>query len=155
MVSVLRVINNFSMVNIISKLSDELAATSLVVALGSNSDSERSFKIASAELSKLGTIQRSSLIVGRDYTGQTQDIYYNACVYLVLDSPWLMQKLHDVLKYIERSCGRHKGEKTVPMDLDILAISDGQRWHISQKRLPFKEHERVGLAEVAEFLLDD
>lgn len=139
--------------NTMGDLSDELMVRCLVIALGSNADSEHAFSIAKAELIKLGNVRHSSMVIGRDFTGRTQAIYHNACVHLKLDKPCLMSVIYHKLKTIERLCGRTDDRNAVPMDLDVLAVSDGHGWRISKKRLPFKAHERAGLSEVAVFLL--
>lgn len=114
-------------------LSDELMVRSLVIALGSNADSEHAFSIAKAELIKLGNVRHSSMVIGRDFTGKTQAIYHNACVHLKLDKPCLMSVIYHKLKTIERLCGRTDDRNAVPMDLDVLAVSDGHGWRISKK----------------------
>ena len=139
--------------NTIGDLRDELMVRCLVIALGSHADSEHAFSIAKAELIKLGDVCHSSVVIGRDFTGRTQAIYHNACVHLKLDEPCSMGVICHKLKAIERLCGRTDDRNAVSMDLDVLAVSDGHGWSISQKRLPFKAHERAGLSEVADFLL--
>lgn len=134
-------------------LQSNLNVISIIIALGSNINHERAFATAIAELGKLGEVRLSSLTVGEDFTGRTTLIYHNACALISLYQASDFETLVARLKDIEKRCGRVSGSQDVPMDLDILAVFDGTMWQISQKRLPFKAHERVGLSEVADFLL--
>ncbi|MDO4441742.1 MAG: 2-amino-4-hydroxy-6-hydroxymethyldihydropteridine diphosphokinase [Moraxella sp.] len=138
---------------IISDVLDK-QITALVIAMGSNHNANSSFTIALTALCELGHVRCSSVVVGRDFTGRTSDEYHNACAVLNLDHPQSVDDIHGQLKHIERLCGRELGGSSVPMDLDILAVFDGTDWLVSQKRLPFKAHERAGLSEVATFLLE-
>lgn len=130
-----------------------LIVSAFVVAMGSNSHAEQAFVIAECELTSLGELQMSAKTVGLDFTGRTDSVYHNACAMVSLNEPMVFTDLYWQLKDIERQCGRVQGGQGVPMDLDILAVFDGTVWQISQKRLPFKAHERAGLSEVASFLL--
>lgn len=123
-----------------------------IIALGSNFNSELAFEIATQELYALGDMVMSSKIIGKDFTGKTDRIYHNAVVFLRLFHLLDYDELNDILKNIEKQCGRNEDKMRVPMDLDILAFYD-KDWQIVSKRLPFKEHEKKGLSEVAPFLL--
>lgn len=128
--------------------------TQYIIALGSNLDSETAFAIAIKELQQLGEVLMSSIVIGKDFTGKTNRIYHNAVVFLVLCEPMTFNEFNFILKNIEKQCGRGDDKIKVPMDLDVLASYDGG-WQVIRKRLPFKEHEKKGLQEVASFLLDD
>ncbi|MDO4896956.1 MAG: 2-amino-4-hydroxy-6-hydroxymethyldihydropteridine diphosphokinase [Moraxella sp.] len=125
-----------------------------IIALGSNHDSEISFKIALDELKTWGDVMLSSVILGKDFTGKTELIYHNAVMMISLYEPMTYDDFNELLKNIESKCGRenHSILKFVPMDLDILAYCDDD-WHIIKKRTPFKDHEKKGLNEIAPFLL--
>lgn len=127
-----------------------------IIALGSNFNSELAFEIATQELHTLGDVLMSSTIIGKDFTGKTDRIYHNAVVFLTLFQPLDYDKFNGILKNIEKKCGRTDDKMQVsiqvPMDLDILAFYEND-WQIVAKRLPFKEHEKKGLFEVAPFLL--
>lgn len=120
--------------------------------MGSNFNSELAFEIVTQELYALGDMVMSSKIIGKDFTGKTDRIYHNAVVFLRLFHLLDYDELNDILKNIEKQCGRNEDKMRVPMDLDILAFYD-KDWQIVSKRLPFKEHEKKGLGEVAPFLL--
>lgn len=139
----------------VSDLSSQgnFTVSAFVVAMGSNSHAEQSFAIAEQELAVLGGVKMSVQTVGLDFTGRTKLIYRNACAVVELCEPMGFADLYKQLKHIERLCGREQDRQIVPMDLDILAVFADDGWQISQKRLPFKEHERVGLLAVADFLL--
>ena len=126
--------------------------TQYIIALGSNFNSELAFEIATQELYTLGDMVMSSKIIGKDFTGKTDRIYHNAVVFLRLFHLLDYDELNDILKNIEKQCGRNEDKMRVPMDLDILAFYEND-WQILSKRLPFKEHEKKGLSEVAPFLL--
>lgn len=129
-----------------------------VIAIGSNTDSELAFLSMKNELLKLGEFILSETIIGKDFTHKTENIYHNACLILKLNCPLLFNDLNQTLKKIEIVCGRKKESDKVAMDLDILAINhdyDNGKWHIIPKRLPFKQHEKTGLLQIAPFLLED
>ncbi|MBE9590428.1 2-amino-4-hydroxy-6-hydroxymethyldihydropteridine diphosphokinase [Moraxella sp. K127] len=128
-----------------------------IIALGSNHDSEMSFKIALDELKSWGDVDLSSVIIGKDFTGKTELIYHNAVMMIKLYKPMNYDEFNDVLKNIEIQCGREHDNsfKKVPMDLDVLAYYENDKWFIIKKRLPFKNHEKTGLIEIAPFLLTD
>lgn len=134
-------------------LQDNFIVSAFVVAMGSNTDAKRAFAIAECELTSLGELQMSAQTVGLDFTGRTDLVYHNACAMVSLNEPMVFTDLYWQLKHIERQCGRVQGGQGVPMDLDILAVFADESWQISRQRLPFKEHERVGLLAVADFLL--
>lgn len=141
--------------NSVSYLSsqDNFIVSAFVVAMGSNTDAKRAFAIAECELTSLGELQMSAQTVGLDFTGRTDLVYHNACAMVELCEPMSFADLYERLKYIENLCGRGRDRQIVPMDLDILAVFADANWQISRQRLPFKEHERVGLLAVADFLL--
>lgn len=130
-----------------------------IIALGSNHDSEMSFKITLDELNLWGDMVLSSVIIAKDFTGKTQLIYHNAVMMIDLYQPMNYDEFNELLKNIEIQCGREYGNinriRQVPMDLDILAYYENDKWRIVKKRLPFKNHEKTGLIEVAPFLLPD
>ncbi|OPH35603.1 2-amino-4-hydroxy-6-hydroxymethyldihydropteridine diphosphokinase [Moraxella lacunata] len=128
-----------------------------IIALGSNHDSEISFNIALDELKLWGNVDLSSMIIGKDFTGKTELIYHNAVMMIKLYKPMNYDNFNELLKSIETQCGREHDNsfKKVPMDLDILAYYENDKWCIIKKRLPFKNHEKTGLIEVAPFLLID
>lgn len=123
-----------------------------VIALGSNHQSEIAFNIALNELKTLGEVNVSPVVIGVDFTGKTDCIYHNAVAMIDLYQPYDYDEFNLILKNIEKQCGRNHDKKQIPMDLDILAFYD-KAWQIVSKRLPFKEHEKKGLFEVAPFLL--
>lgn len=123
-----------------------------VIALGSNHQSEIAFNIALNELKTLGEVNVSLVVIGVDFTGKTDRIYHNAVAMIDLYQPCDYDEFNLILKNIEKQCGRNDDPKQVPMDLDILAFYD-KAWQIISKRLPFKDHEKKGLFEVAPFLL--
>lgn len=122
-----------------------------VIAIGSNTDSENALMTALSALCQYGEVVLSSVIVGRDFTGKTEQIYHNAVCVIELFEPCDYEAFNEVLKGIEKLCGRHDNQ-CVPMDLDILAYECGD-WCMIKKRLPFKAHEKMGLSEVAPYLL--
>ncbi|OPH36539.1 2-amino-4-hydroxy-6-hydroxymethyldihydropteridine diphosphokinase [Moraxella equi] len=135
-----------------------------IIALGSNHGSQMSFKIALDELKSWGDVDLSSVIIGKDFTGKTELIYHNAVMMIKLYKTMNYDEFNGLLKNIETQCGReHDNLKKdmlkkvailkVPMDLDILAYYENDEWCIIKKRLPFKNHEKTGLIEVAPFLL--
>lgn len=124
-----------------------------VIALGSNHQSDIAFNIALNELKTLGEVNISSLVIGVDFTGKADRIYHNAVAMIDLYQSCDYDEFNLILKNIEKQCGRNHDKKQIPMDLDILAFYDTD-WQIIGKRLPFKEHEKKGLFEVAPFLLD-
>lgn len=130
-----------------------------IIALGSNHDSQISFNIALDELNVWGDVDLSSVIIGKDFTGKTELIYHNAVMMIKLYQPMNYDDFNDLLKNIETQCGREHDYlkkdifKRVPMDLDILAYYENDKWCIIKKRLPFKNHEKTGLIEIAPFLL--
>lgn len=126
-----------------------------LIALGSNHNSEASFNLALDELKSRGEVDLSSVIIGKDFTGKTELIYHNAVLMIRLYEPMDYDNFNGLLKNIEKQCGRETDKKNVPMDLDILAYYTHDGWHLIKKRLPFKEHEKMGLSEVAPFLLFD
>ncbi|WP_432481797.1 2-amino-4-hydroxy-6-hydroxymethyldihydropteridine diphosphokinase [Moraxella sp. ZY200743] len=126
----------------------------VVIAMGSNHNPKFSFDTAFIALNELGSVQYSSVVVGQDFTRRTTDEYHNACAVLNLNYSQAFGDIYHRIKQIECLCGRCVNGPLVPMDLDILAVSDGEKWLVSQKRLPFKAHERAGLDEVVAFLLN-
>ncbi len=129
--------------------------TEAVIAMGSNDDADRAFLLAIQALETLGQMTMSQTIVSPDFTQKTNHIYHNACVRLILKVPLSFFELKTALKNIESHCGRSFDSSCVAMDLDILAVSYlPYQWHISQKRLPFKNHEILGLGQIAPFLLE-
>lgn len=134
-------------------IQSDFIVISFVVAMGSNHDVQHAFMSALKELRLLGKLTMSVKMVGLDVTGKTDLIYHNACAKIELHEPMSLMSLNERLKHIEMLCGRNSEEALVAMDLDILAVFDGDVWQISHKRLPFKPYERVGLLEVADFLL--
>lgn len=134
-----------------TKLFDGIISQ-VVIAVGSNTDSDRAFAIMQHELLTLGEFVLSESVVGQDFTHKTDCVYHNACLKLTLTHPLPYDDLNQRLKYIEIQCGRTKDGDKVAMDLDILAVYDGV-WHSVPKRLPFKQHEKAGLIQVAPFLL--
>ena len=131
-----------------------------VIAMGSNDNADRAFAVAVELLGQLGNIWLSDIGISPDFTQKTTHIYHNACVQISLTVPMSFTELKHTLKTIESHCGRKQTMDSfslVAMDLDILAVqyqADKLAWHISQKRLPFKAHEKLGLAQIAPFLLD-
>lgn len=126
-----------------------------LVALGSNYQSEFAFQITLDNFIVLGEVVMSDVIVGADYTQKTQSIYHNACVLLTLNIPCSFMQLSKYCKKIEMMCGRTHSlnqHNNIAMDLDILAVYTKELWQISQRRLPLKPYELIGLKQVAPFL---
>lgn len=146
----------------ISQISD---ISQLVILFGSNFDSENVWSITKSHLKNMGECYFSDITISPDYTKKTNLIYYNACILIQLNCLQHHQQLNSELKKIEIQCGRNRLQNNqlqinqvtisqVKADLDILAVYT-KNWHISQRRLPFKEHERIGLLQIAPFLLND
>lgn len=128
-----------------------------VLSLGSNHQSQVSFDDGLIKLSQLGKPLLSEIIASVDYTQKTNSIYHNACMLLTLDKWWDFCQLRSQIKQIECLCGTSptlKQQGIVPMDIDVLAVKVGEYWHLSQRRLPFKAHELVGLERIVPFLYD-
>ncbi len=140
-----------------------------IVALGSNINSQHAFDVALGELGLLGDVAVSSVVVGKDYTNKTDLMYHNAVLMITLYQPLPCNDFDELLKKIEIKCGRkhqshpkqnHDDKHTnIPMDLDILAYHElsgaADQWKVIPKRMPFKQHEKKGIREVAPFLLTD
>ncbi len=131
----------------------------LVIALGSNHQTDTAFACALHKLNKLGEIQLSQVVMGRDFTGRSQRVYHNACAYIVLTKSMQYTDIEHRLKQIERDCGRNPAKKCaeydyeVAMDLDILAVFADGKWQMNPARQPLKSHDLSGVKEVAGFLL--
>ncbi|MDO4699640.1 MAG: hypothetical protein Q4A69_02990 [Moraxella sp.] len=133
------------------------AIGAMVLSLGSNHQSETSFETAFGLLDGLGGFVASDITTSQDHTGKTNTIYHNACVLLTLDKWWDFCGLASRLKHIEHLCGTSwllKQQNVVPMDIDVLAVKAQNDWQISQRRLPFKQHELMGLTQIAPFLCE-
>ncbi|WP_066802048.1 2-amino-4-hydroxy-6-hydroxymethyldihydropteridine diphosphokinase [Moraxella oblonga] len=128
--------------------------THYIIALGSNVNSDTAFQIAIDELQKLGGVILSSVVTGGDFTGKTDLVYRNVVALITLSTPCDYDVFNEILKNIEKQCGRNNDNTQVPMDLDILAFYQVDKWCVVKKRYPFKMHEKKGLNEVAPFLLD-
>lgn len=129
----------------------------LVLSLGSNHQSQTAFQVAFEQLGQFGQMLMSDVTTSKDHTGRTNSIYHNACVLLVLNKPCGIGQLGSQLKHIEHLCGTNlslKQQHIVPMDIDILVVKTYEGWRISQRRLPFKQHELIGLAQVVPHLCD-
>lgn len=128
-----------------------------VLALGSNHDSGRYFDIVHQELSRLGKICASNLLVNPDFTStkaNPKPDYTNQAVVLTLGQSLTLSELEQKLKAIEHHCNRCREPKNtrnlVTMDIDILLIKTMlPSWIILANRYPFKAHEICGLAELS------
>lgn len=131
----------------------------VVLCLGSNYRAEQGFDVALDKLGRLGLLRLSQVIQGADIEARSSLIYHNVCVHLQLYQDITHDSLQQQLKQIEKLCGRDEHKKTaefdyqVALDIDILAVCINNNWQVNPKRLPFKAHERIGIQQVASFLL--
>lgn len=141
-------------------MSNQAYANAIVIALGSNHDAKAAFTCAIKSLQEFGQMMLSEVICGKDFTGRSQRIYHNACAYIILTKTMQYTDIEQMLKQIERRCGRNPAKKCakydyeVVIDLDILAARFDERWQMNLARLPLKNHDIQGIKQVATFLLD-
>ncbi|MBU5615852.1 2-amino-4-hydroxy-6-hydroxymethyldihydropteridine diphosphokinase [Psychrobacter sp. TAE2020] len=136
--------------------------TAVLLALGSNHDSEQHLMTVRKNLTELGEIKLSSALQNPDFTAsleQAKPDYINQCVYLILSSPMSLHKLQQLFKQLEGNCNRCRQHpasaiRQVTMDIDILLVkleleNDTDDWIVISDRYPFKAHERAGFEELA------
>ena len=141
------------------------SVSAVLLALGSNYQTEKYLPRAREQLAALGEIQLSTAFQNPDFTATPElpkPDYTNQCVYLTLTSAMTLQQLQQTFKKIESDCGRQRCSesiknpiKIVTMDIDILLIklddkenSLSKKWIIMADRYPFKAHERAGVEEL-------
>ena len=144
--------------------------TAVLLALGSNHDTDIHLPRVRENLAALGEIQLSTAFQNPDFTSteaQPKPDYTNQCVHITLTSPNTLQQLQQVFKQFECDCNRQrlteaqKSIEKVTMDIDILLIAlgknnslsknndfEGSKWIIMADRYPFKAHEVAGLEEL-------
>jgi len=131
--------------------------SAVILALGSNHDAKRYFDLTHQQLTKLGTVYSSSLLLNPDFTStktHPKPDYTNQCVYLALATALPFFELQEKLKKIEKDCNRKRSDNCaialVTMDIDLLLIKKQaqQSWCMLANRYPFKAHELIGLAEL-------
>lgn len=127
-----------------------------LLSLGSNTEQQKLTQ-AVDKLATLGEICLSAIITGKDFTGKSKRLYHNACVFLTLSQTQNLSDLMADFKQIEQNCGRQYAlnDDAVAMDIDILAYQIDGHWQFNPKKLPLKTHDRLGVGEIAAFLLDD
>lgn len=134
--------------------------TAVLLALGSNHDSEQHLMTVGKNLAELGDIKLSSALQNPDFTASLQQAkpdYINQCVYLILSLPMSLHKLQQLFKQLEDDCNRCRQHpasaiRQVTMDIDILLVqieNDADDWIVVLDRYPFKAHERAGIEELA------
>ena len=133
--------------------------TAVVLALGSNHQSERHLATVREDLAKLGEITLSNAFQNPDFTAtlaEPKPDYTNQCVYLVLTTLMTLQQLQKIFKSFEDGCNRQRQSKSatirhVTMDIDVLLVKleDNNKWIVIAERYPFKVHEYAGVAELA------
>ena len=133
--------------------------TAVVLALGSNHQSEQHLATIRKNLAELGDLKLSNAFQNPDFTAtadQPKPDYTNQCVHLALTTPITLQQLQQMFKQFEYDCNRQRQtEKTVirqvTMDIDILLVKLNivDEWIVIADRYPFKAHERTGVAELA------
>ena len=144
----------------------------VLLALGSNYQTEKYLPLARERLAALGEVRLSTAFQNPDFTATTQlpkPDYTNQCVHLVLTTPMSLQQLQQTFKTLEGDCHRCRQTKPnqvrrVTMDIDILMIKlasvenslsknivylPKKNWIIMTDRYPFKAHERLGIEELA------
>ena len=152
------------------------SVTAVLLALGSNYQSEHYLPLVRKDLAALGEIQLSTAFENPDFTSteaQPKPDYTNQCVYLRLTKPVTLQQLQQVFKDLEGDCHRQRLTeaqtpiKKVTMDIDILLIEtpliegvsdenslsknkdfEESNWIVMADRYPFKAHERAGVEEL-------
>ena len=147
------------------------SVTAVLLALGSNYQSEHYLPLVRKDLAALGEIQLSTAFENPDFTSteaQPKPDYTNQCVYLRLVEPMTLQQLQQVFKDLEGDCHRQRLTeaqtpiKKVTMDIDILLIEtfinknslssnknfEESNWIVMADRYPFKAHERAGVEEL-------
>lgn len=156
----------------------EIEVTELLLAIGSNDQADYHLAQAREQLARLGKMVISEPLVNPDFTATPdtpKPDYTNQCVYIDLNKVLSFLELSEYLGAIEVRCQRqrppdtalvadgskHKNHpsaaalavpaiKLVSLDIDILGFkrqADGQ-WRLIQRRLPLKQHERIGLQQL-------
>lgn len=125
-----------------------------LLSLGSNTEQQKLLQ-AVDKLATLGEICLSAIITGKDFTGKSKRLYHNACVFLTLSQTQNLSDLMADFKQMEQNCGRQYAldDDAVALDIDVLAYQTDNQWQYNPKKLPLKTHERLGVQEIAEFLL--
>lgn len=131
-------------------------ASVFLLSLGSNTEPAK-LSQAVAQLNLLGQTTISKPITGKDFTGKSERLYHNACVLLTVNQAEKLPAMLATFKQIEQLCGRQvtPNNDQVAMDIDILAYQIDGHWQFNPKKLPLKTHDRLGVGEIAAFLLDD
>lgn len=142
--------------------------SAVLLALGSNYQADYYLPHVRERLAELGEIALSSAFKNPDITAtaeQPKPDYVNQSVYLALSESMTLSQLQQAFKRLEGQCGRQRLKeneevaiKKVSMDIDILMVklkdkqnslsNNKNKWVIVAERLPFAEHERVGLKEL-------
>jgi len=144
----------------------------VVLALGSNYQTDKYLPLAHKSLAALGNIRLSTAFQNPDFTAtlaQPKPDYTNQCVHLILTAPVSLQQLQQVFKNLERDCNRCRQTepnqvRQVTMDIDILMIKLANienslskdmefkpisNWVVMANRYPFKAHEEAGVKELS------
>lgn len=134
----------------------DLATQSLqavLIVLGSNDNAVAAMACAIGALGKLGQVYHLGQCQGADVKNRSQASYDNQAVMVVFASPIKGKILSKRLKQIEQDCGRDERQNTaefdykVAMDLDILAVKQGDSWAVVRERYPFKAYEWACVGE--------
>lgn len=135
---------------------------SAVIMLGSNDNAKYNIDLAVSFIKCRYTIQYLQYHISADHTKRSQRLYHNLALIIYLDKSISLQEFIVLLKDIERYCGRdnnknsHEFDYLVAMDIDAMAVqlycnkiyhNISKNWIIIQDRLPFKEHEKICLAD--------
>lgn len=128
----------------------DLATQSLqavLVVLGSNDNAMVAMACAIGALGKLGQVYHLGQCQGVDTKNRSKAMYNNQAVMVIFAIPIKGKILSKRLKQIEQDCGRDERQNTaefdykVAMDLDILAVKQGDSWAVVRERYPFKDYE--------------
>lgn len=125
-----------------SAVLDSLAIHILIM-IGSNApDASVNLNWAMHILSQFGTITQLNSHVSADYTGKSNEQYFNIALILTPFKPFLIKTLYHTLKTMEKTCGRIDNHPTIALDLDMIAVYL-DNWYMIKERLPLKEHEKI------------